>query len=120
MRENDAGWGPRIGADARSLGVRAKDVTIGEHGSVRASQEGMSVSPMPPENLPTHRRPQEFGGSGKDPVWVLETEDLPEGLEYVPDPVNSDTHGFIAPAYRMTFEHYQQILAETGELWSLV
>lgn len=120
MRADETGGRPRAAADARSLGARARDITIGRYGGVGRGREGMSVSPMPPENLPHHRRPDRFGGSGKDPVWVLDTEDLPDDLVYAYDSLKPQTHGFISPAYHMSFEHYQQALAETSGLWELV
>ncbi len=89
-------------------------------GRVTPVLEGMSVSPSPPENLPHHRRPPHFDGTGKDPVFELDTDDLPEELEYRPDPSNPETHGFITPAYPMTFEHYQRAIHETRGLWRLV
>ncbi len=50
----------------------------------------------------------------------MDTGELPEELEYLPDPNKRATHGFIRPAYTMTFEHYQRALHETRELWRLV
>lgn len=41
-----------------------------------------------------HRRPPEFGGTGKDPVWAISTDNLGPDLVYVPD---SSTHGTIKP-----------------------
>ena len=87
-----------------------------DSGSVDPGRQGMSVSPSPPENLPFRRRPEEFGGTGKDPVFEMDTDELPEELEYLPDPDKPATHGFIRPAYTMTFEHYQRALHETREL----
>ena len=80
----------------------------------------MSVSPAPPENLPLHRRPPDFGGTGKDPVFAMNTDDLPEELQYRPDPAKPNTHGFITPAYTMTFAHYQRAIHETRVLWQLL
>lgn len=119
MREGDDG-GPLVGADARSLGARARDIQQHRDGSVYPEQGGMSVSPLPPENLPRHRRPERFGGSGKDAVWALETDELPSQLMYRPDPSKPETHGFIEPAYRMTFERYQLELEATSYMWSRV
>jgi hypothetical protein len=80
----------------------------------------MSVSPWPPQNLPRHRRPPEIGGTGKDQVFVLETDELPAELEYRPDLTKPETHGFIAPAYTMLFTHYQLAIHSTRELWRLM
>jgi hypothetical protein len=78
---------------------------------------GMSVSPNDPMNLPSFRRPVEFGGTGKDPVWCMGSCDLPSGLQYRADPLNTGGHGFIEPAYPMPFEDYQNLLWETQASW---
>lgn len=120
MEEDEDGF-PMIGATARSLGARpGVDIRVFDSGSVFSTVQGMSVSPMPPENLPRHRRPPEFDGTGKDPMFAMDTDDLPEELEYLPDPKRRTTHGFIRPAYTMSFEHYQHALHETRELWERV
>jgi hypothetical protein len=79
----------------------------------------MSVSPREPQNLPRHRRPPEHGGTGDDPVWVLEESDLPAALVYRPDP-DDPRHGFIEPARMMPFEDYEQLLNETRSRWRRV
>jgi hypothetical protein len=120
MREDEDGL-PMIGATSRYLGARpGVDIGVFNSGNVFSTRQGMSVSPMPPENLPSRRRPPEFDGTGKDPVFAIDTDDLPEELEYLPDPKKRATHGFIRPAYTMSFEHYQRALHETRELWWLV
>ncbi len=120
MKEDEDGL-PKIGATSRYLGARpGVDIRVFDSGSVDPGRQGMSVSPSPPENLPFRRRPEEFGGTGKDPVFEMDTDELPEELEYLPDPDKPATHGFIRPAYTMTFEHYQRALHETRELWRQV
>jgi hypothetical protein len=109
------------GATSRYLGVRpGTDIRILYNGSVSPGQAGMSVSPWPPQNLPIHRRPPELGGTGKDPVFEMDTDGLPEELEYQPDSTKPDLHGFIRPAYTMLFTHYQQAIHSTRALWRLV
>lgn len=120
MMEDEDGL-PKIGATSRCLGARpGVDIRVFDSGSVFSTLQGMSVSPAPPENLPHHRRPPEFDGTGKDPVFAMDTDELPEEMEYLSDPKKPATHGFIRPAYTMTFEHYQRALHETRELWWLV
>ena len=80
----------------------------------------MSVSPPPPDNLPYYRRPPEFGGTGKDPVWEMDTDELPVELRYRPDPDNPEGHGYIEPSYPMSFEEYQRAIHTTQRLWTLV
>lgn len=70
---------PMAGPTARTLGARPGSPPDGDipivGGMVRPGTGGMSVSPPPPENLPPHRRPPEYGGKGKDPIWEFETND---------------------------------------------
>lgn len=77
---------------------------------------GMSVS-LSPDVLPTHRKPPELGGTGKNQVWAINTNDLGPDLTYVPD---SPGHGTIQPTKPMTLEDYQKALAETNINWEKV
>lgn len=80
---------------------------------------GMSVTPDSPEGLPFFRLPPGFGGTGKDPVWELDTEELGEGLIYRPDDASPDTHGFVEPAQRMRLDDFEDLLAGTRNSWRL-
>jgi len=109
---------PKPGWSARTLGARCNiDVPIAEDGRVSPGLGGMSVSPPPPENLPPIRLPRELGGKGKDPLWEMNTDELPDRLIYRPDPDNEDTHGFLEPGRVMTFEEYQDALHSTQISW---
>jgi hypothetical protein len=70
-------------------------------------------------NLKRHRRPAAFGGTGKDPVWVVDTADLPPELEFRQ---NSPDHGFLEPATNtlLTLAEYEAALESTRERWQLV
>jgi hypothetical protein len=69
-----------IGATSRTLGARpGVDIGVFNSGNVVSTVQGMSVSPMPPENLPLWRRPPEFDGTGKDPVFAMDTDNLAFG-----------------------------------------
>ncbi len=117
MKPGDDGL-PKTGASARTLGARANiDIPVNEDETVDPEMDGMSVSPTPPENLPPIRRPPEYGGVGKDPVWQLDTDELPEELVYRPDPDAPERHGFIEPSRRMPFEEYQRAIHATRILW---
>jgi hypothetical protein len=70
-------------------------------------------------NLPYFRRPPEFQGTGKDPVWECDDSQLGPDLVYRPDPAHSG-HGFIEPARPMTLDEFQQALARTPTTWALV
>ena len=104
--KDDGGY-PKIESSARGLGVREGiDITVDANGMVELGKNGMSMSPSP-QDLPSHRRPPEFGGTGKDPVWQIDTSDLGDDLKYVPD---KPGHGTIQPSKKMTLEKYKQAL----------
>jgi len=112
---------PVVGPTARELGARRDDdIPVDEQGWVQPLTGGISVSPHSYERLPLHRRPPELGGNGKDPVWSLETTDLPPDLRYRPDDEESPVHGTIEPGSRMTFDGYQAALQATRSHWRLV
>ena len=107
---------PRTGS--RTIGARPNiDIPVNEIGLVEPEMGGISVSPNSEENLPPYRRPPAFGGTGKDPLWELETENLPDELAYRPDPDDPDRHGFIEPSRVMTFNRYQGALRLSRNLW---
>jgi hypothetical protein len=120
MRADEDGK-PETGNTARTLGVRTggrrRDVVVAASGFVLPETGGMSVSPPPPGNLEDHRRPPEYGGIGKDPVWELETDDLPPELIYRPDPKEPYRHGFVEPAVPMPLKDYETFLHATRESW---
>jgi hypothetical protein len=120
MKEDGQGL-PEIGEGARYLGIRpGKDVPVVlPNELVHPGQGGMSVSPDDPANLPYYRRPPEFGGTGRDPVWVIDEGDLGPDLCYRPDPDNPG-HGFIEPTRTMTKDAYEQALQATQRLWQKV
>lgn len=78
----------------------------------------MSVSPSDPMDLPRHRRPPEFGGTGRDPAFVMDDSDLGSELRDRPDPEGPPVHGFIEPANTMSFEAYQAAIWGTRQNWS--
>ena len=79
----------------------------------------MSVSQDDPTFLPKHRRPPSHGGTGLDPLWALEENNLGELLVYTEDDY-LEAHGFVEPAYQMPLEDYQLALAESRQLWRKV
>jgi RHS repeat-associated protein len=112
----NAGGVPEVGANARALGARpGVDIPVGPDGMVHPGTGGMSVAPSPGA-LPEFRRPPQFGGTGRDPVWGMSTDDLGSQLRYVPD---SPTHGTVQPSMSMTFDEYQQALCATGACWTM-
>jgi hypothetical protein len=117
----DADGLPQIGRSARKLGVRTP-VEAAAQGSepdvsavdtdevVPPGTGGLSVVPDDPANLPPFRRPATLGGRGKDPVWVIDTNDLGPDLQFRQD---SPTHGLIEPSGPVTLDEYELALAAT-------
>ncbi|WP_427108125.1 RHS repeat domain-containing protein [Lysinibacillus xylanilyticus] len=113
----DSNGKPKLGESARTLGARPNvDIPVDTNGKVHPRTGGVSVSPSP-QDLPTHRKPPEFGGTGKDPIWKMNTSNLGSDLVHVPD---KPGHGTIQPARSMSFENYQKALAETQTKWERV
>jgi hypothetical protein len=111
---------PMGGATARTLGIREGIDILVISDQVKPNTGGMSVSPSPLYNLPTHRRPAAFGGTGKDPVWKINVNCLSAfQLQYRPDPHQPNKHGFIEPITEMPLEEYQQAIVATLHEWIL-
>jgi hypothetical protein len=107
---------PLLVSTARGLGLRAGEIPLGEGGQVEPETGGMSVAHGSPDNLIEHRRPKEFGGTGKDPVWEISADELGEALAFRDDP-ELEGHGFVEPRYPMHLEEYTLALAETRDIW---
>lgn len=85
------------------------DVAIRNH-------KGMSTS-LSIEGLPEFRRPPEFGGKGRDPLWQVDDSEICGDLEAVQD---SDTHVSIMPSTTMALDRYEAALANTQDSWKQV
>jgi hypothetical protein len=107
---------PAVGPSARMLGVRPGNHTTPDVLAVHATdkvlpgQGGMLVAPDDPMNLQRHRRPVSLGGTGRDPVWYIEIEDLGPDLIFRQD---RQTHGLIEPKRPLELEEFQDALAAT-------
>jgi RHS repeat-associated protein len=112
---------PLVAPTARGLGVRPGiDVPqTNPSAIVMPGPQGMSVSPSL-ATLPLFRRPPQFGGTGKDPVYCMCRSQLPPTLMYVPDPVNPGGHGFVSPALPTPLGAYQAGLGSTRNQWRVV
>ena len=108
---------PQVGRSARQLGVRPLDRL--PHNDVSAATpddnvnpgEGMSAAPLDPANLGKNRRPPQLnGGTGKDPVWEIDSDDLGPKLEHVQD---TPTHGVVGAKEPITLAELEQALAAT-------
>jgi hypothetical protein len=114
---------PRVGSSARELGVRGLDKAPNNDvdatlptDTVRPGK-GMSVAPLDPGNLAKNRRPPEVGdGTGKDPVWVLDSDDIGAELRFNQD---KPTHGLLEPARPMTKAEFDRAIAATRDRWKL-
>ncbi len=117
MKE-DENQQPVLGQSARTLGARlGVDIPADERGHVKSGTGGMSVTPREFSNLPRHRLPRAYGGTGKDYLFGLDLDELPETLVYRPDPDDPERHGFIEPSFRMPFGEYERQLENTSFLW---
>jgi hypothetical protein len=113
---NADGDRPRVERSAKGLGVRVGDdgdVTPDAAGLVHPGA-GMSVALDDPLFLPGWRRPSEFLGSARHPVWFLDETDLPQELDLVLD---SPEHGVVGPASSMRLADYEAALASTQSSW---
>ena len=115
---------PEVGPTARSLGVRRGDqlpkpdvLAIQPVDLIAPETGGMSVSPNDPTNLPRNRRPPDFGGVGKDPVWQLDETELPSELKARQD---KPDHAMIEPVAITSLAEYESALASTRTKWRLV
>ncbi len=119
MTPDDDGL-PRLGRSARALGVRTPnesrkpDVTGTDAADIIQPGKGMSVAPNDPANLPLFRLPSSLGGTGKDPVWEIDSTDLGPDLQAQQD---GRTHVLIGPARPMTLAEFETALAATRAQW---
>lgn len=111
----DSGDRPVCESTPRGLGVRP-DIDIPVHdGIVEPGTGGLSVAPDTPQNLPLFRRPASLGGTGRDVVWRIVPDSLPDSLVFRRD---REDHGLIEPSRTMRFEEYNQALCETALQWT--
>ncbi|MCB1077740.1 MAG: hypothetical protein KDM64_07935 [Verrucomicrobiae bacterium] len=111
---------PLCGSDRRTLGVKQGappegDIPIQTDGTVAPSTGGLSVAPVSPRNLPKHRRPPEFGGEGRDPIFYFDLSNIEgSGIAFRRD---RPEHGLIEPDTEMTFESFQGMIYQTRKQW---
>jgi hypothetical protein len=121
MREAADGFA-EAGPSGRLLGVRPGDAAcpdvpaVNPADMVSPGKGGMSVAPHDPLNLVKHRRPASLAGTGQDPVWRIDLNDLGPDLEFRPDRAG---HGLIEPKRPMTLQEFEQALAATRQRWQL-
>jgi hypothetical protein len=114
---------PTVGPSARKLGIRGLEQAPNEDVPVESPDDiilpgtgGMSVAPTDPLNLDRRRRPAALGGTGKDPVWVIDEAALGSDIQFRQD---TDRHGVVEPIRPMTRAEFEQALAATRRTWTL-
>jgi hypothetical protein len=140
---------PKIGRSGRLLGIRqgididtieVPDSWVNSIGYLRIESDrgesknlvtvavrntkGMSAS-ISIESLPLHRKPIAWGGTGRDPIWQIDSSYLDSAeptlrerdLEAVRD---SPTHVSIMPRATMLLAKYELALANTQKYWQRV
>ncbi len=108
---------PQCGSSRRELGLLSPgDILTDDNGLVFPDTGGLSVSPLGVSSLPSHRRPLEYGGTGKDPVFVLESSLLEGVLTYRAN-TRSRTHGLIEPNQPMMLEKLQELFCRGRSQW---
>lgn len=122
MREDPEGSGwPLVGRSGRTLGVRVdgsnRDIPVAEDGTVSPNTGGMSVALDKAVNLPKPRLPRALGGEGRDPVFRMYSEVLPETMLLRPDRY---PHASVEPSKRSPLTDFVSALAGTRNDWSKV
>ena len=77
------------------------------------NKKGMSTAPTI-KDLPDFRKSKEYGGTGKDPVWMMDTDDLGDDLTFVLD---KPGHITIYPSRSMSVQDFQEALSKTQDKW---
>jgi len=119
MKEETDGL-PKVERSGRGLGVRtvgpARDLPVGEDGTVEPATGGMSVALDAARNLPKPRLPRSLGGEGRDPIFTMFTAGVPATLFLRPDRY---PHALIEPGGRCPLSHFETDLAGTRTEQSL-
>ena len=99
---------PLTGNSADKLGVRPNvDIEVID-GKVYPNSGGMSVNKSI-DNIPSHRKPIEFGGTQKgSAMFKIESDNLGDNLRFKAD--KNGTHGVIEPSRPMSLAEYQESL----------
>jgi hypothetical protein len=121
MKEEPDGL-PAVGPGGRMLGVRPGSTPFPDvlaaspTDSLFPGGGGLSVAPDDPMSLEKHRRPASLGGTGRDPVWYIDTAEVGGDLQFRQD---RPGHGLLEPQRAMTLQEFQDALARTRPRWAL-
>lgn len=106
---------PRVGTSFGMLGVRppgrgvglVADIPVDSNGNVQAGTDGLSTFDTEPQPIDKHA------------VWVIESDEIGGDLAVVKC---TDTPGrwHVAPGREMPLSEYQNLLADTRDLWERV
>lgn len=109
---------PVVERSARALGVRpGRDIPVSGDGLVAPRTGGMSAVAGSPRELPAHRRPAEYDGVGRDPVFALPTDASYDGLAIRADKGPRHPHRAVEPESACQLEVYEAALALTRDAW---
>ena len=99
---------PLTGNSADKLGVRPNvDIEVVD-GKVYPNSGGMSVNKSI-DNIPSHRKPIEFGGTQKgSAMFKIDSDNLGDNLRFKAD--KNGMHGVIEPSRPMSLPEYQESL----------
>ena len=106
----------------RTLGAipgapRNGDLPVTADGKVRPGTGGMSVTRDDPKELPKHCKPKWLRGDGRDPLFRIFSDEIPDTLALRPD---HDYHVLVEPAQVCRFEEYEKNLHGTRHRWEEV
>ena len=112
MRSDPDGF-PELGLTSSYLGVREYELPVDDSGMVWPGTGGMSVAPDSPKGIAEGRR-------RTHPTFRIDSEKLGPALRFRRDPRSPVVHGFIEPAFPMTFEAYREAIYATAASWEQV
>ena len=78
-----------------------------------ANGKGMSIS-LSIAGLPKHRKPPKFGGTGRDPIWEIDSSFIKGDLKAIED---GGSHVSLVPRQTMLLARYEDALAQTRNNW---
>jgi hypothetical protein len=115
MKVNRLDGKPRVGTSYGTLGVRppgrgvglVADIQVDANGNVQPGTDGLSTfdTQLPPDK--THA------------VWVIDSEEISASLTVI-ESLDTPGRWHITPGREMPLSEYQDLLADTRDLWEQV
>ena len=103
---------------ARGLAMDG-NVSFGRDGTVAPGTGGLTVCHQEALSLPAHRRPPSHGGTGPDPIWAIDSDELPRQLAHRADTGQPEL-GFLEPIEPISLFLYEDGLLSTRKRWRRV